>query len=626
MFRPRLAALVLTVLLTAVAAPATRAEMAPEARPVIERFVQASGGRAVVDSVHATYTHARITAFGLHGTTESWTRRPDSRASATELGPFKLRDGYDGNRGWRTDPSGKLVMLDGKDLEDARSNAWFENERWLDPDQGGGTIAFVGHDRDSTGAYDVLEVTPPVGRGRKVWFDSKTGLIARMQEKNDARTVVSTISDYRPVAGRLMAFHTHTEIVGMPANALDVTADSIALDPEIADARFQPPAPGLEPVTWLGRPGVAHVPFRYGENHVWVRASINGRPPEDYLFDTGASVTVVDSTTAVRLGLPREGLMQGQGAGSAGTASFSRLDSVRIEGPDGDGVVLRNLKIAVLSVSHDLAPFFWRDIPGVIGYDVISRFVTTIDYDDSTLTLTDPATYHYQGGGTTLPFTLAGTVPAVQAKLDDRYEGRFRVDVGSGSTVDLHTPFVKRNDLLSKVGKSLEATGGGFGGTFTSRIARMKRFELGPYAWSDPLVHLSEATSGAFASEDYAGNIGNGILERFRCTFDYERRELHLEPGKRFGERDPFSRCGALFGRFGDVVRAMVVLDGSPAARAGMVENDEVVSLDGKPMLSFTPDALRKLFERGKPGTSHVFVVRRGTHTRKLKVTLRDIL
>src|SRR5262249_41581266 len=169
-----------------------------------------------------------------------------------------------------------------------------------------------------------------------------------------------------------------------------------------------------------------------------------------------------------------------------------------------------------------LAPFFWRDCAGVLGYDFITRFVDEIDYDHETLVLHDPAGWTYSGSGAVLPFTLAGTVPVVHMKLDDAYEGEFRVDVGSSSTGDLHSPFVREHRLNEHGGPSIEVTGGGFGGTFQSRLTRMKKLSIGPYSWEHPIVSLSSAATGALASEDYAGNIGNQILQRFKCTLDYE--------------------------------------------------------------------------------------------------------
>jgi len=168
--------------------------------------------------------------------------------------------------------------------------------------------------------------------------------------------------------------------------------------------------------------------------------------------------------------------------------------------------------------------------------------------------------------------------------------------------------------------------GGGFGGTFTSHIGRMKSMEIGPYSWKGPLVILSGAERGGLASEDYAGNIGNEIFERFRCTFDYEHRRLYLEPGKRYLKVDRFSRAGVQLARFGDAVKAMQVLSGSAAEAAGLKEGDEVVTLDGKPILNWTQDSVTEMFENGAVGEKHVLGLLRDGKPRKVTVKLKEMI
>src|SRR5438552_2863452 len=150
----------------ALAAPAARAEITPPAAKVVARYLDAVGGADVVRSVHSSHFRGSIEAFGLKGSTEAWSRAPDHQTARTEIGPFKLLNGYDGARAWRTDPTGKVSTLDGKDLEQAKADAYFENDQWLMPDQGGGKVAVV-EEPEAGKDWTVLEVTPPVGRARR---------------------------------------------------------------------------------------------------------------------------------------------------------------------------------------------------------------------------------------------------------------------------------------------------------------------------------------------------------------------------------------------------------------------------------------------------------------------------
>jgi predicted metalloprotease with PDZ domain len=155
---------------------------------------------------------------------------------------------------------------------------------------------------------------------------------------------------------------------------------------------------------------------------------------------------------------------------------------------------------------------------------------------------------------------------------------------------------------------------------------RATSLAVGPYSWQKPLVTLSGAETGALASEDYAGNIGNQILQRFTCTLDYERRVLYLEPGVRYAEPDEFPRSGLQLARYGDQVLAFAVLTDSPAARAGLREQDELVAIDGKPAREWTPDTVAETIDRGRPGSRHTFEVERGGKRLRFTLVLRDLL
>jgi hypothetical protein len=438
------------------------------------------------------------------------------------------------------------------------------------------------------------------------------------------------MADWRRAAGRLRPFVTSTAVSNMPANVMTTLADSFAVNVDVSGVPFAPPAnPGVAAVRWLARDGAATLPFEYRARHLWLEASLDGGPPQDFLLDTGASVTVLDSTFAATHGIRAAGSMTTAGVGSQGSAAFATVGTLAVRGADGDGVEVRDLQVGVMSVNPVFARYFWRDMAGILGYDFISRFVVTIDYDRGVLELHDPATFAYAGHEAPLPMKLNGVVPSVEGVLDGRWRGDFRLDVGSSSTVDLHAPFAKSNDIERRLRHPRPVTGAGFGGQFATVLGRLHRMAIGPYEWSDPMVLVARVAAGsasAFASEDFAGNIGNRVLERFRVTLDYEHRRIWLEPGRRYADRDAFTRTGLLLGWYEDHIEAESVLPGSAAARAGVREGDRVTAVEGRAMAEWTPMALDELFERGPDGRRVAITVTRDGRAHALQMKLREML
>lgn len=620
-----IAVLSIAVATLAAGAPPAAAEITPEAQQVVDRYLEAIGGRAAYDAVQAVHGRGSVEAFGFTGSIETWTVRPDRRASHMALGPLEIRQGYDGETAWRTDPSGKVLVLDGQDRERSVASAWFDTNRWLEPDQAGGRVT-VADDVEDSGDHDVLVVESPGGETRHIWVNRETGLIDRTVARSDQRTVINSLSAYREFGGLLFPTVARTSIEGMPANNVVITFESLEVNGDMSDAPFGLPGDRAAGPQYLKTPGHARLAFDYSGRHLWLRASVNGHPPADFIFDTGASITVIDSAYAASIGLEAQGSLQGQGAGAMGTAALGALESLRVEGEDGDGVAIAEVPVAVLSVNPFLEPFFWRPCAGILGFNFIHQFVVEIDYDAKTLVLHHPETFEYAGKGEAVAMNIDGSVPTVPMTIDGRYEGEFRVDVGSSATVDLHRPFVREHGIDERVKKSVTVVSGGFGGTFTSRLTRMKSIRLGPYEWKDPLVSLSGAETGALASEDYAGNVGNRILERFRCTFDYERRRLWLEPGERYGERDGISRSGLQLVREGDAVRVAQVIEGSPAAKAGMQVGDELRAIDGRPAAEWTRAEIEALFDEGRPGRKVAFEIARDGRTVNASIKLREVI
>jgi C-terminal processing protease CtpA/Prc len=120
-----------------------------------------------------------------------------------------------------------------------------------------------------------------------------------------------------------------------------------------------------------------------------------------------------------------------------------------------------------------------------------------------------------------------------------------------------------------------------------------------------------------------AGNIGGGVLRRFKVIFDYSRGRAVFEPNDRFHEPDERDLSGiglAAEGTNFDTIRVRRVLEDSAAARAGIRAGDLLLSVDGRQAHEVGMSRMRELFKRG--GTEYKLVLKRDERT----VTTRLVL
>ncbi len=608
-----------------------RAELHPDAAAAVQRYVDATGGSAAIEAEQSLHVRGRIEANGLDGTWELWTAAPDRWMRSISLGPLQFRTGFDGTTAWRTDLSGRNpTALSQIAARDAREEGWFLNERWSRLDQGGGKILPRSQVFGAKAIYEVFEVTPPTGKPRRMFVNVKTGFIERVVGESDQYAVEERPSEYKLLAGRKRptVFAAPTFLpTDKPIERMIV--DSVWTNPALDSAVFSMPVVESRQIAWKKSQSLLRVPFQYDSKSVLVKVSINGSEPADFILDTGASLTAIDPEFADRVGLVGEGSATVQGIASTGGMKFASVKSIALTGAKGQSATLKDFRAALVSLAKGNKVVLWRNAVGLLGADFLSHFVVEIDYDSSRVTLYDPETFHYAGNGAALPFEIHGGIPVVEMSLDNGCSGKFIVDVGNAFHFTVHGSLVRSCEMIRNHGprREVEVMGGGIGGGFVSTLCRLDSVQLGPYRWSHQVAALALHRSGMIGSEDFAGNIGSTVLEKFRCTFDYPRRTLYLEPGARFGREERVSRFGALLARVGAKVYAGNILSGSAAYDAGLRWYDEIVAIDDRPLDQWTRAEVDRLLEEGDVGSVHRITYRRlDDAPTTIEITLKDVL
>lgn len=375
------------------------------------------------------------------------------------------------------------------------------------------------------------------------------------------------------------------------------------------------------------RPGDASVsfPFEEDDGHILVRGRIQGSGPLWLILDSGATGSLIDSAQARALGLTLTERFQV--AGAAGVVDAFAVSDASIHLP---GVELRNQELTALPLGF-LASGKGRTVAALLGADVFRRFVVEIDYAAERLHFHDPARYRPGAGAEVLPLTVVEDHPYVRAQLvlpgGRIVEGDFAVDTGSGFTVMLAAPFAARGKVVEAMDRTIGAKAQGVGGEILLAIGRLQGMRLGRFLMTDPVAVFPQNFGGEVAARGKAGNIGAGLLRRFRVTFDYPHGRLILEPNAAFASPDEYDMSGVSLRAEGDTFDRILVsrvMDLSPASEAGLKREDRILSIDGRPAGTIGLAALRDLFRQ--PGKQVSLDVQRDGKTLSMLLKTRRMI
>jgi membrane-associated protease RseP (regulator of RpoE activity) len=360
----------------------------------------------------------------------------------------------------------------------------------------------------------------------------------------------------------------------------------------------------------------ASVPILVSENHVDVDVMLNGKGPFHFELDTGGA-NVIDPSVSKVLGVASGGSTQVTGVGSASAASsFAVIKALQV-----GSALVTNQVFVVLPIAKSLGMAHGTPIDGVIGYEVLSRFVTTFDYANKQVMLHMPGSYTPPPDATVIPIVLYGTQPQFACGIDD-VPTTCTLDTGARNSISLFTPFVAAHPSVVPATLSAPGVNGfGVGGPHTGRLGRVQTLSFGGLTLRDLVGDYTTQSSGGLAMPFIGANVGGAVWKRFTMTLDYRRLTMTLTPNADFDVRDHWDRSGVYLLNNG-AITIIDVRPGTPAASAGLAKGDVVVSVNGSSRLSL--GQVRELFSAEPGSVEHLVVKSKDGATHDIDLTLED--
>lgn len=216
----------------------------PDARTIIDRHVEAIGGRAAVlgySSSHATGT-VSIAGSGMNGTVDMYAAAKPNRAllRITIPGLGEIASGFDGTHGWTISPLTGPMLQEGKELDQARLDANFYGELREPADYASITTvektAFEGRPcykirlarRDGGEDFDFYDVATGL----------RAGSINTRESPMGSMTATSIESDYKKFGKLLQPTTVATRTMGVEQTITIATIEYDGVPPAV----FDPPA------------------------------------------------------------------------------------------------------------------------------------------------------------------------------------------------------------------------------------------------------------------------------------------------------------------------------------------------------------------------------------------------
>ncbi len=557
----------------------------------------ALGGTAL-DGIRSIHWTQRLVVGGISGTGDQYDDLQSGNSLQRQsLGPISNAGGFDGKTLWAQDATGDSWPVgDYTSLHAAATQAYLTSYSFLYPNRWPGTLSYVGLSADANGSYFVLHAQPKGGFPVDISFNQKTYLIARaVVHIPNGRDSTATFSDYRAVGGIALPFAITLTTQG---NEIHTTVTRVELNQSVA-GRFTLPVTTITDASIAGG-NATTVPFQLINNHIYVHVKINGQGPFLVVFDTGGQC-VITPQVAARVGRVATGSLQGMGAGANRvTAGFTWVDSLQL-----GRATLEHQSCAVLPIDHVMQAIEGVKIQGIVGFEVLRRFITTVDYQNSRLTLSkqmNPGNL-----GSALSFVYDQTIPQVQGSFaalpgsSGMLTGSFIIDTGDRNSLVIYTPFVLAHNLPLTAVRGI--TGYGIGGPSYGALTRLPLFNIGPVPVKSVVATISQDTAGATTEPGTAGNIGSGMLKRFTVTFDYRPQVMYLKPNTFYDRPDTYDRSGLVLVQTKAGIRVIDALPGTPAARVGIKAGDFIVEVNKAPAASVGLLLLRTILHEA-PGTN----------------------
>jgi hypothetical protein len=345
-----------------------------------------------------------------------------------------------------------------------------------------------------------------------------------------------------------------------------------------------------------------NIPFKLERNLMIIKLKINNKGPFNFILDTGVGLMIITDPKLVdSISIPNKRTLKIPGLGEGDDSEAYVTSTLDVAIP---GLVSYDVAAAILKKDvFNLSGYAGMPIHGLLGYEFFNNLAVKISFQDSVVTVCRPKDLKPFRKANKIAMSIEDRKAYVEARVImpgiAPFKTKLVVDLGAGHPVSIER-YIKTYGLPQKFIASANL-GIGLNGPINGFISRMDEFDLGKFRLKKVLASFPDDRNNQInLSVKRDGNLGVGILKRFNVILDYPDSAMYLKPGATYNDPFEHDMSGLEYYAAGDHLERIVISrvePGSAADEVGLERDDEIISINFKPVSRMNLQDIDELFK-----------------------------
>jgi hypothetical protein len=372
------------------------------------------------------------------------------------------------------------------------------------------------------------------------------------------------------------------------------------------------------------------LPFRYVQSFIILDVQLEKFLPIKLIFDTGAEHTIIfekNWTDIIANAYVRELKVIGSDLMQELPALLTAPLNLRFEGRHEFVSPLIVLKDNSTNISQVIG----ESVQGILSASIFNRYLIEIDYKNQWISL-HPNGYIIPPDYKKTDIEIYKNKPYLRANINNKNNAsqtlNLLLDTGASLSLLIYSDSSSVTSMPDKIIPGY--LGSGLGGMLTGFVGKINRMGFDTFLLPGVITHFLKIQTPIARNEALYKNglIGNQILDKFRIILDYQNQKLYLKPQKNYKQVLSYDKSGILIISGGSDLQKFYVayvVPGTPAAEAGLMENDQIVKINGWPAGFFSLAKLSSMLQ-AKDGKKIKLTIKREGKRMKFSFLLKELI